>query len=35
MNRRPLDEIEEAELERGHYITLEVAGADVQVTASP
>jgi hypothetical protein len=35
MNRRLLDEIEEEELERGHYIVLEVFGAEVQVTAAP
>lgn len=34
MNRRLLDEIEEDELERGHYVILEVNGADVQVTGA-
>jgi len=35
VNRRLLDDIDDAELERGHYVVLEVFGADVQVTAAP
>jgi hypothetical protein len=34
MNRRLLDDIEEEELERGHYVILEVNGADVQVNGA-
>jgi hypothetical protein len=34
MNRRLLDDLDEEELERGHYVELEVNGADVQVTGA-